>query len=73
MPGSNTGTTLALPIPDTNIVALQPEDNNDVQIPALYKTLKVNDVPQAIVNGFCQAVERAVAGEASTVGMLSLS
>ena len=74
-------TTLTLPIPSTNIISFAENENfehssgpgSEIQIPALYKGLKINGVPQAIVNGFCLAVERAVTKDTSAAGMLLLS
>ena len=74
-----TETTLALPIPSTDIISFaekgNPEGNggagSGVRIPALYGALKVYGVPQTLVNGFCMAVERAVAKDTSAVGMFA--
>ena len=83
MPTSDPGETqsvLALPLPSTDIISLAdkegPKDyskaGSEVRIPALYGALEVNGVPQAIVNGFCLAVERAVSKDTTAVGMLLL-
>lgn len=74
-------TTLTLPIPSTNIISFAGQEKledssgpgSEIQVPELYKALKINGVPQAIVNGLCMAVERAVAKDTSAAGMFLLS